>query len=68
MGDSGDYTVSHSSQVFVLDSAGRLRAEFFGASTEAMSAVTLALLEEAQEESSSQKSVEKRVDTSIAQE
>lgn len=43
-----NYTISHSPQIFVLDSAGRLRAEFYGASTEAMSGVTLALLREAQ--------------------
>lgn len=46
---SSNYTVSHSPQIFVLDPAGRLRAEFYNASIEAMSGVTLALLKEAQE-------------------
>lgn len=44
---SGDgYTVAHSQQVFVLDPAGRLRAEFYSPSVEAMSGITLALLAE----------------------
>ena len=48
-----NYNVSHSPQIFVLDPAGRLRAEYSNASTEAMSGVTLALLKEAQEQSGS---------------
>ena len=40
----GQYTVSHSPQAFVLDTAGKLRAEFYNPSIEAMAAITLALL------------------------
>jgi len=43
----GAYTVSYSPQVFVVDQAGQLRAEFYNASVEAMIGVTQALLEEA---------------------
>jgi hypothetical protein len=39
--------VAHSPQVFVVDSVGRLRAEFYNASNEAMQAVISALIEEA---------------------
>ncbi len=41
-----NYTVSHSPQVFVIDPNGRLRAEFYSASLEAMAGVTRALLDE----------------------
>jgi protein SCO1/2 len=41
----GDYTVAHSSQVFVVDAAGRLRAEIYGPSVEALTGITDALLE-----------------------
>jgi len=44
-GDGGDYTVSHSTQIFALDADGLLRAEFYSASIEAMAGVTEALLE-----------------------
>ena len=43
---SGDYVVGHSGQVFAVDKAGNLRAEFYGASIEAMAGVTRALLAE----------------------
>ena len=52
-GNDGSYSVSHSPQVFVMDSAGRLRAEFYNASVEAMIGVTRALLNESKEASSS---------------
>ncbi len=52
-GNDGSYSVSHSPQVFVMDSAGMLRAEFYNASVEAMSGVTRALLSESKEASSS---------------
>jgi len=42
----GHYDVAHSPQIFVLDAAGNLRAELFGASIESMKAVALALLAE----------------------
>jgi protein SCO1/2 len=42
----GKYDVAHSPQIFVLDAAGKLRAELFGASIESMRAVALALLSE----------------------
>ena len=42
----GGYSISHSPQVFVIDQQGRLRAEFYNASIEAMMGVTLALLDE----------------------
>jgi protein SCO1/2 len=47
-GSGDNYSVSHSPQIFVVDPAGRLRAEFYNASTEAMADVTLALLKEAE--------------------
>ena len=42
----GEYDVAHSPQILVLDAAGNLRAELFGASIESMTAVALALLGE----------------------
>lgn len=42
----GGYSVAHSSQIFVLDTAGRLRAEVYGASLDAMAGLTRALLAE----------------------
>jgi protein SCO1/2 len=42
----GHYDVAHSPQIFVLDAAGKLRAELYGASLESMSAVAVALLSE----------------------
>jgi protein SCO1/2 len=42
----GKYDVAHSPQIFVLDAAGKLRAELFGASLESMTAVAVALLGE----------------------
>ena len=42
----GSYSVAHSSQIFVLDPAGRVRAEVYGASLEAMAGVANALLVE----------------------
>lgn len=52
-GSSGakGYTVSHSPQIFAVDAEGRLRAEFYDATTEAMREVTQALLQEAKAES-----------------
>ena len=41
------YDVAHSAQLFVLDPAGRLRAEVYGASLEAMAGLTEALLTDA---------------------
>ena len=43
---SGDYTVSHSGQVYAIDKAGNLRAEFYDASLESMAGVTKVLLAE----------------------
>jgi len=45
-GHDGHYTVSHSPQVFVIDRDGRLRAEFYTPSLEAMAGTTNALLQE----------------------
>ena len=42
----GGYEVAHSPQIFVLDLKGRVRAEVYGASLEAMAGVAHALLEE----------------------
>lgn len=42
----GDYTMAHSPQVFVVDPRGRLRAEMYSASLEAMGGITAALLAE----------------------
>jgi len=36
VGESGDYTVSHSPQAFLLDVHGRLRAELYNASVDSM--------------------------------
>lgn len=44
--EGGSYTVAHSTQSFVLDPQGRLRAEFYSPSIEAMAGITLALLAE----------------------
>jgi protein SCO1/2 len=44
----GSYSVAHSPQVFVLDPVGRLRAELYGASNDAVAGTVRALLEEAQ--------------------
>ena len=46
---AGNYNVSHSPQMFMLDPAGHIRAEMYSASVDAMSGVALALLQEAQE-------------------
>jgi protein SCO1/2 len=43
-GHDGGYNVMHSPQIFVLDPAGRLRAELYGASLEAAAGVARALL------------------------
>jgi len=48
---NNNYTISHSPQVFVLDQAGQLRAEFYDATIEAMIGVTNALLKEAEPDS-----------------
>jgi hypothetical protein len=40
------YTVAHSRQALVLDPAGKLRAEFYDPSTEAMAGIVRALLAE----------------------
>jgi protein SCO1/2 len=42
----GHYDVAHSPQIFVLDRAGRVRAEVYSASLEAMAGVAKALLRE----------------------
>jgi protein SCO1/2 len=42
----GGYDVAHSPQIFVLDLKGRVRAEVYGASLEAMAGVAHALLDE----------------------
>ena len=42
----GGYEVAHSPQIFVLDRKGRVRAEVYGASVEAMAGVAHALLDE----------------------
>lgn len=47
MGQGSGYDVSHSPQVFVVDTEGRLRAEFYNASNEAMEAIVSALIDEA---------------------
>ena len=43
---SGNYVVGHSGQVFAVDKAGNVRAEFYDASLDAMAGVTRALLAE----------------------
>lgn len=40
---SGEYLVDHSSQVFLIDAEGRMRATFFGASVETMAEVVSAV-------------------------
>ena len=45
-GKDGNYNVMHSSQVFVVDKAGRLRASFVNASIEDMATITSLLIEE----------------------
>jgi protein SCO1 len=42
----GHYDVAHSPQIFVVDAAGKLRAELFGASLESMTSVAVSLLGE----------------------
>lgn len=42
----GKYDVAHSPQAFVLDTTGRLRAEIYRPTTEAIAGITLALLAE----------------------
>jgi protein SCO1/2 len=46
-GKDGNYNVMHSTQVFAVDKAGRLRASFADASIEDMAKITTLLLEEA---------------------
>ena len=46
-GHDDSYNVTHSPQLFVLDPAGRVRAEVYGASNEAMVGLTHALVAEA---------------------
>ena len=45
----GEYSVAHSPQVFVLDPDGRLRAEMYDPSVDAMAGVAKALLIESNE-------------------
>jgi protein SCO1/2 len=45
-GKDGNYNVMHSTQVFAVDKAGRLRASFADASIEDMAKITTLLLEE----------------------
>lgn len=45
-GTEGEYTMSHSPQVFVVDPTGQLRAELYAASIDAMSGIATALLSE----------------------
>ena len=45
-GAEGEYTMSHSPQVFVVDPAGQLRAELYGASIDAMRGIAATLLSE----------------------
>ncbi len=49
-GKEDDYSVSHSTQVFVLDSEGRLRAELYEAPLDTMTKVVRALLDERETE------------------
>lgn len=51
--EDGSYTVAHTPQVFVVDAAGRLRAELYNASDEAVSGVVDALLIEGRANGSS---------------
>jgi protein SCO1/2 len=50
VGHGDDYNVTHSPQIFVLDTAGRLRAEIYGASVQSMTDLGRALLVEADRE------------------
>jgi protein SCO1/2 len=43
---AGNYQVAHSPQTFVLDTQGRLRAELYSASLDAMAGISQALLEQ----------------------
>jgi protein SCO1/2 len=52
--DIGGYSVAHSPQVFVLDPTGRLRAEMYDPSVEAMAGMVDALLTEARESAEAQ--------------
>src|SRR5690606_27251938 len=45
-GGGENYDVAHSPQLFVLDPAGRLRAEVYGAPADSMHALAQALLDE----------------------
>ncbi len=45
-GKDGSYNVMHSSQVYVVDKAGRLRASFVDASIEDMATITSLLIQE----------------------
>lgn len=45
-GKDGNYNVMHSSQIFVVDKAGRLRASFVNASLEDMATITSLLIKE----------------------
>ncbi len=45
-GKDGNYNVMHSSQVFAVDKAGRLRASFVDASIEDMATITSLLIQE----------------------
>jgi protein SCO1/2 len=45
-GAEGEYTMSHSPQVFVVDPKGQLRAELYAASIDAMSGIAATLLSE----------------------
>lgn len=45
-GKDGNYNVMHSTQVFVVDKAGRLRASFAGASLQDMAKITSLLIRE----------------------
>ncbi len=47
-GEGDDYSVAHSSQVFVVDPAGQLRAELYEAPVETMTVVVRTLLDEQQ--------------------
>jgi len=44
-GGNGDYSVSHSNQMFLLDTAGQLRAELHNPPVDSMVKITRALLE-----------------------
>lgn len=46
--NSGAYLVEHTSQIYLVDDQGRLRATFFDASVEAMSEATRAIVAKAE--------------------